>query len=167
MSRTISTAFLEAINAQETDEVVICLLTITHDDIEDAIYLSSDATTRISDDPLVYVTASRGNNHLYLPFTFTMPDDKSDSPPRIQIAFDNIDRTMVTLLRSVSSPVDVKVEIILASSPDVVEIEMPVMQLSDVSIKADIIGGTLVVDSLVNEPYPAGSFTPSNFPGIF
>ena len=167
MSRNISTAFLEALNSQETDEVVICLLTITHDEIADTIYLSSDATTRLSDDPLVYATASRGNNYLYLPFTFTMPDDKSDTPPRVQLSFDNIERTLVTLLRSVSSPVNVKVELILASSPDVVEIEMPVMQLSDVSIDVDQIGATLVVDSLVNEPYPAGSFTPSNFPAIF
>jgi hypothetical protein len=167
MSRNISTTFLEAMNSQETDEVIICLLTITHDDIQDAIYLSSDATTRISDDPLIYVTASRGNNYLYLPFTFTMPDDKSDTPPRVQISFDNIDRTMVTLLRSVSSPVDVKVELILKSSPDIVEIELPVMQLSDVTIDAQLINATLVVDSLVNEPYPAGSFTPSSFAAIF
>ena len=67
----------------------------------------------------------------FMPFTFTLPDDKSDAPPSVQLSLDNIDRQLVALLRSIYSPVDIKVEFILASSPDVVEFEMPVMQLSE------------------------------------
>lgn len=167
MSRTVSSAFLEAIYGQETDEVVVCLLTITHEDIVDPIYFSSDCSTRISDDPVIYATLSRGINFLFLPFTFTLPDDKSDTPPRVQLTLDNVERTLIPILRSVSSPVDVKLEVILASSPDLVEIEMPVLQLSDVSFTAENIGATLVSDSLINEPFPAGSFSPAGFPAIF
>ncbi|NLS07603.1 DUF1833 family protein [Rhizobium sp. P32RR-XVIII] len=167
MSRTVSLAFLNAINSQETDEVVICLLTVTHEDLDEPIYLSSDPTTRISDSPLVYATTSRGNEYLFLPFEFTLPDDKSDSPPRIQLSIDNTDRSLVAMLRSFTTPASIKLEIVLASSLDDVEIEMPALQLSDVTIGEEQITADLVADALINEPYPAGQFTPGAFPGLF
>jgi hypothetical protein len=167
MSRSLSSNFIAGINAQDTDEIVICLLTVEHDDLEEPIYLSSDATTRLSDDPLIYGTDSRGNQYLYLPFEFTLPDDKSDSPPRVLLTMDNTERSLVALLRSISTPASITVEIVLASDLDNVEITMPALQLSDVSIDEQSISATLVADALINEPHPAGTFTPGAFPGLF
>jgi hypothetical protein len=167
MSRTVSSNFISAANAQETGEVIICLLTITHEEIAEPIYLSSDATERLSADPLIYGTTSRGNQHLYLPFEFTLPDDKSDSPPRVLLTMDNTDRSLIELLRSISTPADVLVEIVLASDLNQVELEMPSLQLGDVTIGEGSISASLVADTLINEPYPAGLFTPGSFPGLF
>jgi hypothetical protein len=167
MSRNLSPGFLAGLYSQESDEVVICLLTVTHEEIEAPIYLSSDATDRLSDDPLIYGTVSRGNEYLYLPFEFTLPDDKSDSPPRVQLSMDNTDRSLVTLLRSISTPADIMVELILASDLDFVEITFPALQLSDVTIEDGRIQATLVADALINEPHPAQLFTPGSFPGLF
>lgn len=165
--RTLSPGFLAGMYDQESDEVVICLLTVTHADLGAPIYLSSDATFRISSDPLFYGTISRGREYLYLPFDFTLPEDKSDSPPRIQLSMDNTDRSLVTLLRSISTPASIMVELILASDPDTVEITMPALELSDVTIDQGRVSATLVADSLVNEPHPARLFTPGAFPGLF
>ena len=165
--RTVSLEFLNAAYAQETDEVIICLLTFDHEDLDEPIYLSSDPTERISDNPLIYATNSRSNQYLYLPFEFTLPDDKEDSPPRVQITLDNTDRQLVALLRSFSSPPTVKLELVLASSPDVVELELPVLKLSNVQITERNISAELVADNLINEPYPGRSFTPGAFPGLF
>lgn len=167
MSRTLSSGFLAGLYSQESDEIVICLLTVTHDDIGEPIYLSSDPTARLSEDPLIYGTASRSNEYLFLPFEFTLPDDRSDSPPRVQLTMDNTDRSLVALLRSISTPANIKMEIVLASDPDHVEIEMPALQLSDVTINEGSISATLVADSLINEPHPAQLFTPGSFPGLF
>ncbi|WP_064696059.1 DUF1833 family protein [Rhizobium aegyptiacum] len=167
MARNLSPGFIAALYSQESDEVVICLLTVTHADIGDPIYLSSDATTRLSDDPLVYGTASRGQQYIYLPFEFTVPDDRNDSPPRVQLTMDNIDRSLVTILRSFSTPASIVMEIVLASDLDAVEITMPALQMSDVTIDDHTISVTLVADALVNEPHPAGQFTPGSFPGLF
>lgn len=165
--RTVSLEFLNAAYSQETDEVIICLLTFYHEDSEEPIYLSSDPTTRISDNPLIYATYSRGNEYLYLPFEFTLPDDKSDSPPRVQITLDNVNRQLVSLLRSFTSPPTVKLELILASDPDTVEVELPVLKMSSVQITEKNISAELVADSLINEPFPGRSFTPGAFPGLF
>ncbi len=167
MARNLSPGFIAGLYSQESDEVVICLLTVTHADIGDPIYLSSDPTTRLSDDPLVYGTESRGQQYIYLPFEFTFPDDRSDSPPRVQLTMDNIDRSLVTILRSFSTPASVMMEIVLASDLDAVEITMPALQMSDVTIDDHAISATLVADALINEPHPAGQFTPGSFPGMF
>lgn len=167
MSRNLSPGFLAGLYAQESDEVVICLLTVTHEDLDLPIYLSSDATERLSDDPLIYGTVSRSNEYLYLPFEFTLPDDKSDSPPRIQLSMDNTDRSLVGILRSISTPANIMVELILASDLDFVEVTMPALQLSDVTIDDGRISATLVADALINEPHPAQLFTPGSFPGLF
>lgn len=167
MARNLSPGLIAALYSQESDEVVICLLTVTHADIGDPIYLSSDATTRLSDDPLVYGTASRGQQYIYLPFEFTVPDDRNDSPPRVQLTMDNIDRSLVTLLRSFSTPASIVMEIVLASDLDAVEITMPALQMSDVTIDDHTISVTIVADALINEPHPAGQFTPGSFPGLF
>ncbi len=167
MSRTISPGLLASLFSQETDDVPICLLTIEHEDLSAPIYLSNDPTTRVSDDPLVYVTESRGKEYVFLPFDFTFPDDKADSPPRVQLSMDNIDRQMVAMLRSFSTPPTVRMEIIMASSPDLVEIALPGLQLVNAQMDETKIASDLVADPLINEPFPAGSFTPGAFPGIF
>ncbi|MBX5268542.1 DUF1833 family protein [Rhizobium sp. NLR17b] len=167
MSRDVSDRFRQAVYAQETDEVPICLLTVTHEDLEEPIYISSDPTTRLSDEPLVYGTESRGEQYIFLPFEFTIPDDKSDSAPRVQLTMENIDRTLVALLRSFSTPPSVKMEVILASDPDLVEITVPVLQMADATFNDHTISSTTVADQLINEPHPAGQFTPGSFPGLF
>ncbi|PTM92859.1 DUF1833 family protein [Mycoplana dimorpha] len=167
MSRSVSPAFLNAIHAQESDEVVICLLTVSHPELAQPIFLSSDPTMRLSDSPLIYATRSRGENYLFLPFEFTLPDDKSDSPPRVQLTIDNTDRQLVMLLRSFATPASIKLEIVLVSSPDTVEMELPALQLANVTIGEQQVTADLVADALINEPYPAGQFTPGTFSGLF
>ncbi|MEH7903994.1 DUF1833 family protein [Rhizobium laguerreae] len=165
--RDVSDGFRAALYAQETDEVPICLLTVTHASLEEPIYISSDPSTRLSDDPLVYGTESRGQQYIFLPFEFTFPDDRGDTPPRVQMTMDNIERTLVSILRTFFTPPSIKLEIILASDPDTVEITMPVLQMSDSTIDDHTISISLVADGLINEPHPAGQFTPGSFPGLF
>lgn len=110
---------------------------------------------------------SRSREYLFLPFEFTLPDDKSDSPPRVQLTMDNTERSLVALLRSISTPASIKLEIVLGSTPGAVEMELPAMQLANVIIGEEQVTADLVADALINEPYPAGQFTPGTFPGLF
>ena len=167
MSRDVSLRFKSAVFEQETDEVPICLLTVTHESLSEPIFISSDPTTRLSDDPLLYGTESRGEQFIFLPFEFTLADDRSDSAPRVALTMDSIDRSLVPILRSFATPPSVKLEIVLASDPDVVEITMPVLQMSDATIEEKYISTNVIADGLINEPHPAGQFTPGAFPGLF
>ncbi len=165
--RDTSATFRAAAFAQETGEVLVCLLTVSHASMADPIRLSSDPTVRLSTEPLTYGTVSRGDAYLYLPFQFTLPQDRDDSAPRVEIVFDNVDNALVGIFRAINDPLDILVEVVLASAPDLVETALPRMRLSNISYSASAITAALVVDGLVTEPFPSGNFNPGRFPALF
>lgn len=166
MPRDLSLRFQNAANAAETGEVVVCLLTVSHETMQEPIRLASTGE-RLSDDPVAYGLVSRGETYLYLPFEFAMPQDRDDVPPRIELVMDNVERSLVAVLRSIDRPLDILVELVLAGTPDIVETSLPKMKLANISYTAATITATLVVDNLVTEPLPSGIFNPARFSGLF
>jgi len=167
MSRTISLAARAAANAEQTSEVWVFLLTITHEALATPLRLSSDPTTRLSVEPLSYGTLSREETYEYLPMSLVLPDDSQGVAPAIRLVFDNIARQAVPLLRSVSTPPTVTVEMVLASDPDTVEVSFAEFDLVDADYDALSVSVDLTVNALANEPYPSGTFTPGGFGGLF
>jgi hypothetical protein len=167
VSRSISLDARKSIYAEQTGEVWVFLVTITHEDLVEPMLFSSDPTERLSDDPLQYGTVSRGNAYAYLPMTVTLPDDSDGTAPTIKLSLDNVLRDTVPLLRSVSTPPSVTAEMVLASSPDTVEASFPAFDLIDANYDSGQVTVDLTVDALSTEPYPADTFTPSGFGGLF
>lgn len=166
--RTLSLTMRQAMAAQETGQVVIVLLTISHPIMGGASFrVSSDPTQKFSDAPLEYGTISRGNSFIFLPFSITLPDDASERAPATQIQIENVTRQLVELIRSVSSRATVRIELVLASSPNIVEVAFPQFDLGSVSYNADTVTLELTMDSMTSEPYPSGTFDPSSFPALF
>ncbi len=165
--RTLSLNFRKAIFAQESGEIPILLLRITHPDLTVPIYLSTDATTRLSTDPLTYGTVSRGTTYLYAASTVTLPDEQDKSPPACKLTIENVTRGLIPLARAVATPPTVRIEAVLASAPDTVEMTWPVMDMSHLSYDAALLEFDLTMDALVSEPYPSGTFSPASFPGLF
>jgi hypothetical protein len=164
--RNLSLNFREAINAQESGEIAIFLLTVDHDDFSDQIHLSSDPTERLTDVPLLYATVSRGITHYFLPMTIALPEEREGSPPRTQvrISFSNLE--VLTLIRSTTTPARVKIELVLASDPDTVEVESPWLDLIGATNNAGEITLELSLNSMTQENYPVDSFDPAAFPGL-
>jgi hypothetical protein len=59
------------------------------------------------------------------------------------------------------------VELILNSSLDSIEARWPAFQLTNIKYDASVITGTLNLELEDREPFPAGSFVPSFFAGLF
>lgn len=167
MSRTISLDARKSVYAEETGEIWVFLVTINHEDLAEPMLFSSDPTERLSDDPLQYGTVSRGNAYAYLPMTVTLPDDSDGTAPTIKLGLDNTLRDTVPLLRSVTTPPSVTVEMVLASAPDTVEADFPAFDLVDATYDSGQVTADLTIDALSTEPYPADTFTPSGFGGLF
>lgn len=165
--RVLSLNFREALFNQESGEVPIFLLTITHPDLDDPIYLTTDATERLGTDPLTYGTVSRGITFLYAGIDVTIPDEQDKSPPASKLTIANVTRDLVPLARSVNSPPSVKIEAVLASAPDDVEMNWPALDMSNLTYDAAALQFDLTMDALVTEPYPSGTFSPAYFPGLF
>jgi hypothetical protein len=163
----ITDAFRAAAFAQETGQVLIVLLTIEHEDLDEPFRFSSDPTERVSDDPVRWRTMSRGEEFTFLPFQVKLPDAQEGAPPRAQLLLDNIAREMVTVIRSTATPATVKIEIVLAGTPDLVEVAFPRLRMVGVTYDAQTIQADLTLDHLSTEPFGYMTFDPSRFPGLF
>jgi hypothetical protein len=165
--RVLSLNFRTALFGQESGEVPIFLLTITHDDLEEPICLTTDPTERKSTDPLIYRTMSRGTEFLYAGVDVTIPNEEDKSPPVSKLTIANVTRGLIPLARSVSTPPSVKIEMVLASDLDTVETTFPAMDMSNLTYDASFLNFDLTMDSLTSEPYPSGTFSPAYFSGLF
>jgi len=157
MSRTISSATRQAFNAAETGEAFLVLLTLNHADLGAPIRVTSDAVT----------TVSRGNSFVAFPFDLVLPDDQDGRSPHAKLVIDNVDRQIVQAVRNASSAPTVLIEIIRAASPDTVEAQFVDFRLRNVSYDAQRVEGILTIEDFTAEPFPAATFSPSLFPGIF
>lgn len=163
-----STSFKEAAYAQETDEVFICLVTLYSDELTEPIRICSDpfeALTGLGDD--IYGAVSNGDTYIFLPFDIWLPKDDNSGVVSAKLVIDNVDRSIIPHARSVSRPVTVKIQCVLAGDIDTVEIEYDNFKLSNVSYDALQLQGDLTLDYWGLEPFPSGRFIPSDFPGLF
>jgi hypothetical protein len=165
--RVLSLNFRSALFSQESSEVVIFLLTITHPSLAAPILLSTDPSARITTDPLVYGTASRGSTFLYAGIDVSLPDEQDRTAPASKLIVSNITRDIIPLARSVSTPPAIKIEAVLLSAPDTVEMSWPALNMTNLNYDASALTFDLTMDALATEPYPAGSFDPASFPALF
>lgn len=174
MSRSFSAGAIQQFFAREADDPLILLVTITAPNdvpgndvlrfangwIERLSGLETDATIT------AYGVVSRSENYVFLPMEITLPSE-DDAAPRAQITLHDVTREAMPLIRSVTSAPTVKLELVLASDPDTVELAFDGLNMTAISYNRDTITAQLVADNLALEPFPAHTFTPAYFPGLF
>jgi hypothetical protein len=164
MSRDVSLEFIAAVNAQETDEAFIVLVTIEHPDLPAPVYLNNSGANLES-------RAGLGlGPWLACPFEVTLSDDSDDRPPQAKLIIDNIDRGLVVAIREAAAGGDAPVitlEVVKASAPDLVEMVLTDFEMREITYNSLTIETTLTLESLFNEPACGYSFTPSYFSGLF
>ena len=158
MARSVSATLEAAVYAQQTDQVFHILLEIAHADMS--------ATLRF-----VNNTADVTSNfETYTAFPFTIdfpPADGEDQLPRVTLVIDNIDRSIIAELRDIDSAPTIDVSVILAAVPDTVECGPLQFTLKSIDYDAQVITAELGFEDILNEPFPAGTFTPTDFAGLF
>ena len=159
MSRSVSATFSAAVNAQETAEVFLLLLEISHADIgpPTSLYFVNNRTDIVSG----------ANTYTGFPFQISLPADVDNTLPSVQLSIDNVDRSIIAEIRGLSGPPTITLKVVLADTPNVIEAGPFSFSLRRVDYDAFTITGTLLTEDILNEPYPGDSFTPQNFPGLF
>lgn len=155
MPRTLSSAAVAAINAQESSEVWLVLLTMSN---------AGMTTIRVVNNNEDVV--SRGNTYQAFPFELELPGEDPDSPSSARLRIDNVDKRIVEAIRSITTPPQITLEVILASQPDTVEISYSDLSLRSVDFDADSVRGELTFESIYSEPVTL-TITPNRFPGLF
>lgn len=158
MPRSLSAVAKQAVFAQQTGEVFVVLLELEHPSFAGVIRVCAN------DRPIV----SGGYTYVPFPFEVVLPDDTEEGVPRVTLRIDNVDRRIVSEIRDVTSgTILVRLAVVLASSPDVREVGPLTFTLRDVEYNATTVEGTLLFEDVLNESFPADSFTPARFPGLF
>lgn len=169
----VSDRFREAMNAPETDEVLLVFLEISHPDLDGVLRFVSNNENIVR----------RGQTFYAYPFSFELPIDDPEQAPVATLTIGNVIpdedgetspeviaqwRKNIADLRAITGYVTVTAAIALASTPDVDEFTSGDLTLTNIS-SADptMITGTLSQEDMMQEPYPGDSFTPGVSPGIF
>lgn len=152
-----SAAVIAALTAQETGEGFVMLLEISHAALVDSIRVCNhkDGIT------------SNGDVYQFFPFRAPLIDQTPDSPPRIELVIDNVDRQIVEAIESISTSPDVTMSVVMASDPDTIEVGPYVMKLKDPKYNLYTVSGELSFENILSLPSVKGSFSPADFPGLF
>lgn len=193
MSRlsTLSVSALKAMFSTESDAALITLITIydpTDPDgglvaarLADNYIEELNTTTPLgladfpgdvvnvvtTDDDLVYGVISRNTNFIFVPVEITLPSEEDNTAPKCSLVIHDVTRYLTPIIRDISSPPKVLIELVLTSTPDVVEATFSGFYISNISYNADSVTCELAMTDYAVEPFPCYTFTPQYFPGIF
>lgn len=158
MPRILSSVAAQSILAEETAEAWLCLLTITHPDLQ---------TIRIVNNTEPVVRGSAVWNPCS--FEASFPDDTDDATPNVSLRIDNVDRDITRQIKALQGPrPQVRLEAVLASQPSVVE--MGPFTFSVLQVDFDLMELEVQLgyqEDFLNQGVPAQMYTPSTSPGLF
>ena len=165
----LSPAALQARFSPDAGDSLIMLLTLDGPGIGAPIRLADGYTQRLSEtaDEVVYGVVSRSQSFMFLPMQITLPGEEDSAAPRFKITLHDVTRQLMPVIRSIPSAPTATLELVMMSTPDVVEASFPGFKLGSVNYNADSITADLSVESWAVEPFPAHTFSPAYFPGLF
>lgn len=156
--RQISATAMQAVLAQRTEEVFVPCLNINHPTFANPIRLAMNT------EPVVRADGT------YQPYAFqiNLPDQRDDQLPQVTLTVDNTDLQVNNAIRTLQGPPTVTMDVVMASSPDTVEIGPFNYNLTSATADANTIQGVLgFEDDVFSQQVPAQLYTPTNSPGLF
>lgn len=155
--RNVSSDMLQMMNAEETGEALLVLITIEHETLNEPIRVSSDAVD----------TVSNGNTFQTFPFEFIPPNQQDEGEYFARLRIDGVTREIIQAVRGIQTPADMTIQVVRGSAPNEVEVQWSNFKLRNVTYNMYEVSGQVTLNSYLTEPYPSGRFTPALFPGMY
>jgi hypothetical protein len=156
VSNQLSPALLAQLYAQESDVPFLMLVTLIH---------PSFTTIRLVNNSEDIV--SNGETFTAFPMRIRLPVDDGETSREVAIEFDNVSRELIDEVRTVTSPIDVKLEMILASNPDDVQVTLDELKMRNVTYNKSVVSARLYLDSFLNVELTSERYSPKLYPGLF
>ena len=163
MSRlaTLSTAARIAMFSPQTDKVFLPLVKISGTGIPTPVRLVRDAVDIVS------TVEGSSNTYTHFPFNIFLPNDKDDgSVKTVQLSVDAVDQSMVAAIRPLSVAPTVTLWMVLADSPNTIEVGPLSFGVADVQYDAQQLVMTLKYEDRLGNKLEGLTFDPINFPGV-
>lgn len=162
---------LKAVFSPDSDDDLLILLTIYDPANESQVIarLSDGFTKRISetDTEVLYGVTSNGNDYTFLPMQITLPSEDEAQAPKCSITMHDVTRHITPIIRTITAPPRIKLELVLSKTPDIVEVSFSDFYINSFTYNADTVSAELAMIDYEREPFPMHSFTPRYFPGMF
>jgi hypothetical protein len=157
--RIVSATALHAMLAQETGEVFLTALTLNHSSFSSPLLFVNDQVA----------LARTAGTFQPCAFLINLPNEEEDQVPQVQITLDNIDRSVLQKIRTISAErPTVMMEIVLASSPNTVEAGPFNFAILNINYDVGTIQGTIgFEDDFLSIAFPGDTYTPTNSKGLF
>lgn len=157
MSNALNPELLSQIFAQESFDPFLTLVTLSHPDWDEPIYLVNNSVD----------FTSRGQVFTAFPMRIRLPVDDGETARSFNLELDNASLYLIAQVRSVTEAIKVKIEMVLASFPDDVQMEQDELSIQSVTYNKAKITANIVLDNFLNTELSSERYTPSIFPGLF
>jgi hypothetical protein len=182
--RNISQAALRAFFSPESDDTLVTLITFYPSPYPgnanpSPIRICDNYTKRLAafttDTQLVYGVTYKSEDFIFLPIQITLPNDDTSASPRASLTIYDVTYLLTETIRSITGPVQVKIELVLRSLLDndtqnalvTPEVVFNGFYITSFTYTQDQVQASLEMIDYATEPFPAYSFIPAYFPGIF
>lgn len=157
MSRELSNTFLQELFKQESGDPFLALFRLSHPSFASTIYLVNN-TENITSNGIEYVS---------FPVNLQLPADDGETVREVLVTLDNVSQLLIDELRTVTDAIDVEIDMVLASAPDLVEVSLGELKIKNIEYNALQIKGRLYMDDFLNTEISSEKYTPSIYAGIF
>jgi hypothetical protein len=194
---SLSAAAIKALYSADSDDTLITLITIydPEDETEPVVRLADNYTTHFTtpavignqdvnklaiglttatsslqtdSEEIIYgVIGPSSEKFIFIPIGITLPDETAGQSPRCVLTLYDVAGYLTPLIREINGPPLVKLQLVMASNPTVVEITFTDFFLTNITYTRDSIQAELNMINLDREPFPQHKFTPAYFPGLF
>lgn len=168
----LSDELVEAMSVSDTDDGVIMLLDIYHEDLTEAIRVTSSPTQALRLHPdtkePIHGLIFNGKEYLWCPFSFIMGrDTDTGTITGISVSIQNVDPIMTEVLRNVHEAPRFDMTLLRKNNPTVAEMSLQILKLVNVRIDNTVIEGELSDYNYLAEPISPDKFTPGSTKGLF
>lgn len=158
--RSISAEGLRDLFAQHTDSVMLALVSFYEPD-------STNYARVVNNTEAI---EHNGASYIGLPFQLSLPSSSDEQVPQLTMTVDNVERTLVELLRSVDEPPSVSIEVIRVNRQGVTTSELGPMEFS--LLGTDITPESVILqigyaNDILNSPATGDIFNPGTAPAMF
>lgn len=157
----ISAAARQAMYSQETEEVLVALLTLDHPDVPG----QGDFPYRLASNTEDVV--SNGETYQAAVFEMQPPDEDPTRQNSITLVVPGPPGDLVEDLRALLNTPTLDIDTVLASDPDTVLRSWPEITLREVNADNLSVSFTLQYERLWEKPFPRDRYSVRNFPGLF
>jgi len=156
MPNSLSPELLRQLYAQESDDPLLLLVTLTHESFS-PIYLVNNVESIVSN----------GKTFEAFPMIIRLSADDGENQKEVQISFDNVGLDLIDEIRTVVTPISVSIDMVLASDPDSIQTSIGDLKMRSVIYSASRITAKLYYDSFLNVELTSEKYTPDTFAGLF